>query len=89
MKKVLAVAVLGLMLTACGKKEESATPVADAAKAVVQKAASAATATIEKAASKATATVEQAATKANASIDKKAEEVANQADEASAAQPAN
>ncbi|MGL6288494.1 hypothetical protein [Aeromonas hydrophila] len=60
MNKILVAGILGLMLTACGQKEEAATPAADVA-ATVEKAASEATSTVEKAASEATATVEKAA----------------------------
>jgi len=75
MNKVLVAGILGLMLTACGQKEEAAapaaTPAADVA-ATVEKAASEATATVEKAPSEATATVEKAAadvaTKAEAAV---------------------
>ena len=60
MNKVLVAGILGLMLTACGQKEEAAapaaTPAADVA-ATVSEAAS----TVEKAASEASATVEKAA----------------------------
>lgn len=75
MNKVLVAGILGLMLTACGQKEEAAapaaTPAADVA-ATVEKAASDASATVEKAASEASATVEKAAadvaTKAEAAV---------------------
>ena len=71
MNKVLVAGILGLMLTACGQKEEAAapaaTPAADVA-ATVEKAASEATSTVEKAASEATATVEKAASKAEAAV---------------------
>ncbi|BEE19153.1 hypothetical protein VAWG006_34060 [Aeromonas enteropelogenes] len=65
MNKVLVAGILGLMLTACGQKEEkaaapAATPAAEVA-ATVEQAASEATSTVEKAASEATATVEKAA----------------------------
>ena len=67
MNKVLVAGILGLMLTACGQKEEAATPAADVA-ATVSEAAS----TVEKAASEASATVEKAAadvaTKAEAAV---------------------
>lgn len=68
MNKVLVAGILGLMLTACGQKEEkaaapAATPAADVA-ATVEKAAGEVTSTVEKAASEATAAVEKAADEA-------------------------
>lgn len=50
MNKVLVAGILGLMLTACGQKEEAAAPAATPAADVA--------ATVEKAASEATSTVE-------------------------------
>jgi hypothetical protein len=66
MNKVLVAGILGLMLTACGQKEEKAAAAAPAAEvaATVEKAASEASSTVEKATAEATATVEKAANKA-------------------------
>jgi hypothetical protein len=73
MNKVLVAGILGLMLTACGQKEEkaaapAAAPAAEVA-ATVEKAASEATSTVEKATSEATATVEKAATEAATKVE--------------------
>ena len=71
MNKVLVAGILGLMLTACGQKEEAAAPAATPA-AEVAATVSEAASTVEKAASEATATVEKAAadvaTKAEAAV---------------------
>ncbi|MGY3870795.1 hypothetical protein ACW5W4_14885 [Aeromonas crassostreae] len=65
MNKVLVAGILGLMLTACGQKEEAATPAADVA-AKVEQAASEAGATVEQAASDAADKVEAAVSDAKA-----------------------
>jgi uncharacterized lipoprotein YehR (DUF1307 family) len=74
MNKVLVAGILGLMLTACGQKEEAAAPAATPAADVA--------ATVEKAASDASATVEKAASEASATVEKAAEDVATKVDAA-------
>lgn len=69
MNKVLVAGILGLMLTACGQKEEKAAAPAAEVAATVEKAASEATSTVEKATSEATATVEKAADEAATKVE--------------------
>lgn len=88
MNKVLVAGILGLMLTACGQKEEAVTPAADVA-AKVEQAASEASATVEQAAdqvadkaAEAGEATKQAAADAGAAVEQAASDAADKVEAA-------